>query len=138
MAERGARVLVLARERLFRAPVRGEYLTSWALQNRVAGVQVGGRGHHFGLGQADEQSGRANVDLFGEADLRRVLKSYASYYNRVRTHLALNKNSPLFRRRQTVGNIVSFPILGRSPSSVCSSLSFPVMTALGIRYTTEI
>ena len=50
--------------------------------------------------------------VFGEADLRRVLKSYASYYNSLRTHLALNKNSPLFRRRQTAGNIVSIPILG--------------------------
>jgi len=49
--------------------------------------------------------------VFGEADLRRVLKSYASYYNRVRTHLSLKK-TPLFRRRQTVGNIVSIPILG--------------------------
>jgi transposase InsO family protein len=50
--------------------------------------------------------------VFGEADLRRVLKSYGSYYNWVRTHLSLNKNTPLFRRRQTVGNIVSLPILG--------------------------
>ena len=50
--------------------------------------------------------------LFGETDLRRVLKSYASYYNRVRTHLSLCKDAPLFRRRQTVGNIVSIPILG--------------------------
>jgi transposase InsO family protein len=48
----------------------------------------------------------------GEADLRRVLKSYASYYSSVRTHFALNKNSPLFRRRQTVGNITAMPILG--------------------------
>ena len=44
--------------------------------------------------------------VFGEADLRRLLKSYASYYNRVRTHLSLNKNAPLYRPRQTVGNIV--------------------------------
>jgi hypothetical protein len=36
--------------------------------------------------------------VFGEADLRRVLKAYASYYNWVRTHLSLNKNAPLFRR----------------------------------------
>jgi len=50
--------------------------------------------------------------VFGEADLRRLLKSYASYYNRVRTHLSLNKNAPLFRPRQTVGNIMSIPILG--------------------------
>jgi transposase InsO family protein len=53
-----------------------------------------------------------HIVVFGEADLRRLLKSYASYYNQVRTHLSLNKNTPLFRRRQTVGNIVSIPILG--------------------------
>jgi hypothetical protein len=50
--------------------------------------------------------------VFGETDLRRVLKSYASHYNRVRTHLSLCKDAPLFRRRQTVANIVSIPILG--------------------------
>jgi transposase InsO family protein len=50
--------------------------------------------------------------VFGEADLRRVLKAYASYYNRVRTHLSLDKDTPLFRGRQTVGKIVSIPILG--------------------------
>jgi transposase InsO family protein len=53
-----------------------------------------------------------HIVVFGEADLRRVLKSYASYYNSVRTHLALRKDAPLFRREQTVGNIVSIPILG--------------------------
>jgi transposase InsO family protein len=50
--------------------------------------------------------------VFGETDLRRVLKSNASYYNRVRTHLSLCKDAPLFRRTHTVGNIVSIPILG--------------------------
>jgi transposase InsO family protein len=50
--------------------------------------------------------------VFGEADLRRILKAYASYYNRIRTHLSLDKDAPLSRRRQTLGNIVSIPILG--------------------------
>jgi transposase InsO family protein len=50
--------------------------------------------------------------VFGEADLRRVLKAYASYFNRVRTHLSLDKDAPLSRRRQTVGNVVSIPFLG--------------------------
>jgi hypothetical protein len=50
--------------------------------------------------------------VFGEADLRRVLKAYASYYNRIRTDLALDRDAPLSRRRQTVANIVSIPILG--------------------------
>jgi hypothetical protein len=50
--------------------------------------------------------------VFGEADLRRILKAYASYYNQVRTHLSLSKDAPLFRRRQTVGNVMSVPFLG--------------------------
>jgi len=31
--------------------------------------------------------------IFGEAHLRRVLSSYAAYYNEVRTHLALTKDA---------------------------------------------
>jgi transposase InsO family protein len=50
--------------------------------------------------------------VFDEAQLRRVLKNYAAYYNRVRTHLSLNKNAPAFRRPQKLGLIASIPILG--------------------------
>jgi hypothetical protein len=52
---------------------------------------------------------------FGAADLRRVLKVYASYYNRVRTHLSLSKDAPLFRRSQTVGDIAAIPVPGGLP-----------------------
>src|SRR5882672_4487743 len=41
--------------------------------------------------------------VFDEAQLRRVLKNYASYYNEVRTHLSLHKNVPDFRRPQKLG-----------------------------------
>ena len=50
--------------------------------------------------------------VFDEAQLRRVLKNYASYYNQVRTHLSLDKNAPDFRRPQKLGHIASIPILG--------------------------
>ncbi len=50
--------------------------------------------------------------VFGEADLRRVLKRYASYYNEVRTHLSLNKDAPKSRRSQRIGGIVAIPVLG--------------------------
>jgi transposase InsO family protein len=33
--------------------------------------------------------------IFGESHLRRVLASYAAYYNQTRTHLALQKDAPL-------------------------------------------
>ena len=32
--------------------------------------------------------------IFGEPHLRRTLRNYARYYNRVRTHLSLGKDSP--------------------------------------------
>ncbi len=50
--------------------------------------------------------------VFDEAQLRRVLKNYACYYNRARTHLSLHNNAPHFRRSQKLGHIASIPILG--------------------------
>ena len=50
--------------------------------------------------------------VFSEAHLRRTLKTYASYYNQVRTHLALDKDAPDFRRRQLLRNITALPVLG--------------------------
>jgi len=49
--------------------------------------------------------------IFGEAHLRRVLSSYATYYNEVRTHLALGKDTPAGRTVQRSGNIIAIPIL---------------------------
>lgn len=53
-----------------------------------------------------------HVVVFGEAQLRRVLKTYAAYYNDLRTHLSLDKDAPNFRRPQRVGGIGAIPILG--------------------------
>ncbi len=50
--------------------------------------------------------------VFDEAQMRRVLKNYASYYNKIRTHLSLEKNAPHFRRPQKLGPIAAIPILG--------------------------
>ena len=38
--------------------------------------------------------------IFGELHLRRVLASYAAYYNQARTHLALQKDALLYRAVQ--------------------------------------
>jgi transposase InsO family protein len=53
-----------------------------------------------------------HIIVLGEAHLRRILRSYADYYNRVRTHRPLNKDTPVFRPVQRTGSIKSFPILG--------------------------
>jgi transposase InsO family protein len=37
------------------------------------------------------------VVVLGEVPLRRILRTYADYYNRARTHLALDKDTPLGR-----------------------------------------
>jgi hypothetical protein len=49
--------------------------------------------------------------IFGEAHLRRTLRSYAQYYNRARTHLSLAKDSPIHRPIQRRGNIIAHPHL---------------------------
>ena len=53
-----------------------------------------------------------HVLIFGERHLRQVLKSYSSYYNETRTHLGLNKDTPLPRATQRFGTITATPILG--------------------------
>jgi len=58
---------------------------------------------------------RESVDhmiVLGEAHLRRILKSYAHYYNGVRTHRSLNKDAPVSRSVQRAGVIRSRAILG--------------------------
>ena len=49
--------------------------------------------------------------IVGESHLRRVLASYAAYYNQARTHLALGKDAPLGQAIQRSGVIVAIPIL---------------------------
>lgn len=50
--------------------------------------------------------------VFGEAHLRHVLRAYADYYNRTRTHLSLNKDTPSARPILREGRIKSVPYLG--------------------------
>jgi transposase InsO family protein len=53
-----------------------------------------------------------HIIVLGEANLRRILKSYADYYNSVRTHRSLDKDAPVSRPIQQTGIIRSHPILG--------------------------
>ncbi len=58
---------------------------------------------------------RECVDHFvvlGEAHLRRILQTYARYYNNIRTHRSLDKDEPVSRSVQRTGIISSRPILG--------------------------
>jgi transposase InsO family protein len=53
-----------------------------------------------------------HVIVLGEAHVRRTLKSYAAYYNSVRTHRSLHKDAPASRPVQRSGVISSRAILG--------------------------
>jgi len=53
-----------------------------------------------------------HVAVLGEGNLRRILQSYARYYNESRTHRSLNKDAPVHRAIENLGAIISRPVLG--------------------------
>ena len=53
-----------------------------------------------------------HVVVLGEAHLRRMLQSYARYYNEIRMHRSLDKDAPLSRPVQRIGHIISHALLG--------------------------
>jgi transposase InsO family protein len=57
--------------------------------------------------------------VFGEAHLRRILADYTGYYNELRTHLSLSKDSPGHRPVQRLGQLAAQPILGGLHHQYC-------------------
>lgn len=53
-----------------------------------------------------------HVIVISEGHLRQLLRAYADYYNSYRTHLELNKDTPLGRPIQSRGKITPMPKLG--------------------------
>src|SRR5262245_21294549 len=53
-----------------------------------------------------------HVIALGERHLRRILKSYAVYYNSARTHRSLNLDAPVTRPVQPIGRIMSQAMVG--------------------------
>ena len=52
--------------------------------------------------------------VLNERHLRSILKEYSEYYNRIRPHLSLYRNSPIPRKTESIedGDVVSTPVLG--------------------------
>jgi transposase InsO family protein len=59
------------------------------------------------------------IVVFGEAHLRRILAAYIGYYNELRTHLSLSKDSPAHRPIHRYGQIAAWPILGGLHHQYC-------------------
>jgi hypothetical protein len=57
--------------------------------------------------------------IVGDDHLRKILKSYATYYDGLRTHLSLGKDTPAHRPIQRLGLIVTRPILGGLHHQYC-------------------
>jgi transposase InsO family protein len=53
-----------------------------------------------------------HIIVLGEVHLRKLLQSYARYYNDIRTHRSLDKDAPVTRQIQRIGSIKSHAILG--------------------------
>ena len=53
-----------------------------------------------------------HIVVVGEDHLRGILRRYADYYNRARTHRSLRKDCPLHRPVQAIGAISSSPVFG--------------------------
>ena len=62
--------------------------------------------------------------VLGEAHLRRILRSYARYYNEIRTQPALDKDAPFFRAVQRVGMVTSHAIFSADFTTTMSGSSF--------------
>jgi transposase InsO family protein len=60
-----------------------------------------------------------HIVVFDEAHLRRILADYAVYYNELRTHLSLGKDSPRHRSVRRLGQLAAQPILGGLHHEYC-------------------
>jgi transposase InsO family protein len=60
-----------------------------------------------------------HIIVFGDAHLRRILVAYTGYYNKFRTHLSLDKDSPAYRPIQSLGHLTEQPILGGLHHQYC-------------------
>ena len=49
---------------------------------------------------------------FGRRHLLRTLREYVGYYNTSRPHQSLDRNSPIPRRVEAVGEVCAAPVLG--------------------------
>jgi hypothetical protein len=55
-----------------------------------------------------------HVIVLSEQHLRRILRKYLEYYHGSRTHLALGKDTPDLRQRESAdgGNVIALPMVG--------------------------
>ncbi|MEA2909740.1 MAG: putative transposase [Bradyrhizobium sp.] len=60
-----------------------------------------------------------HIVIFGEAHLRQILAAYTGYYNKLRTHLSLDKDAPSHRPIRRLGQLAAQPVLGGLHHQYC-------------------
>jgi hypothetical protein len=88
----------------------------WAIRNPVDAATLGSRRHQIEAEllahNAREEPAHRMLQPSCGFRLRHLLRAYADYYNRTRTHLSLEKDSPVSRAIEPFGRMLPVPILG--------------------------
>lgn len=91
----------------------GQRLTAMGIRDQLITGRLSWQNGHVGrlIGSIRREC-LDHIIAFGERHLRKILRSYADYHNRVRTHLSLNQDAPIHRATQSTGAILAIPVLG--------------------------
>jgi transposase InsO family protein len=108
----GPRYLVRDRDQIFGAVVMRRIRAMGIRDKPIAPVSPWQNGFAERLIGSIRRECVDHFVVLGEAHLRRILQTYARYYNNIRTHRSLDKDAPVSRPIQLTGIISSHPILG--------------------------
>ena len=106
------RYLIRDRDRIFGAVVTRRLRTMGIRDKPIAPASPWQNGFAERLIGSIRRECVDHIIVLGEAHLRRILRSYARYYNEIRTHRSLNKDAPVSRAIQRIGIVKSHAVLG--------------------------
>ena len=108
----GPRYLVRDRDQIFGAVVMRRFRAMGIRDKPIAPASPWQNGFAERLIGSIRRECVDHFVVLGEAHLRRILQTYARYYNNIRTHRSLDKDAPVSRPVQRIGSISSPSILG--------------------------
>src|SRR5580704_1932917 len=108
----GPRYLLRDRDRSYGAIVHRRLRAMGIRDHPTAPLSPWQNGHVERLIGSIRRECLDHVLVLSEAHLHGILRAYADYYNRTRTHLALGKDAPLGRTVQVAGSLKAIPLLG--------------------------
>ena len=113
------RYLIRDRDRIYGAAVKRRLRAMGIRDKPIAAGSLWQNGFAERLIGSIRRECADHVVALGEGHLRRVLQSYAHYYNESRTHRSLNKDAPVHRAIESLGAIISRPVLGGLHHQYC-------------------